>query len=571
MNYKQAQSASAAAALVLIIGGFIIIYLLLLPPDYREALLENQPLPETSGYKALTPGQPGYGYGQGKLNTSILSLAPGRIDYLKTTEFDHPIPAISLYTTTNAVAIKQEQAVYVKNSAFDQQFKEIYFTISDLEHTESVLLSAQVTKSRGRLMLSLNDKTIFDGPVKNLQPIPLDKGLLKPENKLSISVSSVGWEFWASNEYQLQNLLVSGQYTDVAQQASKNSFTISDTEKYNLETVQLEFFPDCTELSVGKLDIFINNQNIYGSIPACTQMNVIEFSPEVLTPGSNIIVFGTQKGFYTLQQIKVHTRLKKQILPTQYFELPSQLFTFAFDKKDKGFYGPLCGEVDGICPNNCDEDLDKDCCFATGAKAWCDLVPDDESLRCRSVIKLEQCNDCKSGYEDELAKPVKECKSQCGDDSDGLCPAGCNRNYDKDCCFAEDKQNYWCNDVPKFGVESICMQSISQSQCEACPTGYQTKDPTGFVCVTDITNKVLQVPVLRPEYIIQIKFKFFDDQEKKAAKVFVNGHRFEINTFDDEYVRDISPFVVDGNNGIKIEPITTPLEIIKMDVEIKPR
>ena len=51
----------------------------------------------------------------------------------------------------------------------------------------------------------------------------------------------------------------------------------------------------------------------------------------------------------------------------------------------------------------------------------------------------------------------------------------------------------------------------------------------------------------------------------------MNGHRFEIDTYQDEYSRDISIFVVDKNNGIKIEPITSPLEIIKFDVELEQR
>ena len=573
MRIKKAQSAASAAVLVLLLGAFILIYLLFLPPDYRDALLEDRPLPETGTYNSLNYNSGAYQQGLGNLayNKTILTQIPGRIDYLKTTEFDHPIPAINLYTATNAVVIKQEPSLFVKSSAFDQQFRDIFFTVPDQEHTNNIMLSGQIVRAQGRLIIKLNDNIIFEGYVTQLQPIPIDKGFLKPENRITFEVSSVGWQFWSTNEYQLQNVQIVGDYTDISQQASRNTFTVSDTEKFNVDTVQLEYYPDCSESKVGRLEIYVNNQNIFNSIPACTQMNVIDFSSEFLSAGNNNIDFKTERGYYSVYQINVHTRLKKQTLPTYYFELPEQLFTTTLQKDDKYYYGPLCGEVDGICPDNCDEDLDKDCCFASGAKAWCDVVPDDEGDRCKSIIQSSQCNKCQSGYENEFGKAVQECREQCGDDFDGTCPVGCSKYVDRDCCFVENKQNYWCSDIPKYGLEGTCKQSITQSQCSVCPTGYETKSPTGFVCVTELNKKTTAVPVLRPDYKVILKFRFFDDDQKKAAKVFVNGHRFEIDTYQDEYSRDISIFVVDKNNGIKIEPITSPLEIIKFDVELEQR
>ncbi len=65
--------------------------------------------------------------------------------------------------------------------------------------------------------------------------------------------------------------------------------------------------------------------------------------------------------------------------------------------------------------------------------------------------------------------------------------------------------------------------------------------------------------------------KFIGDNEKKAANVYVNGHKFYVETFKDRYEKTVSGFVEPGSNAVKVEPTVSSLDITELKIEIKPK
>ena len=67
---------------------------------------------------------------------------------------------------------------------------------------------------------------------------------------------------------------------------------------------------------VGKLDVFINSNNVFSSVPDCGTLRPVEFAPSVLSEGENKIIFRTDRGNYLIDQIVVKTELEDPVAPT---------------------------------------------------------------------------------------------------------------------------------------------------------------------------------------------------------------------------------------------------------------
>ena len=213
---RKAQGGLNAAILVTIIGGLIIIYILFLPEDEREALLEN---------KTIDRGDDDDDeLGEGILLREFI----GRIDTVEEIE-DKDIPNIFLFETTNAKELQRINPFIVRNGVFDEKIKTIDFGIDDLENVDNVILSFRAKKRDGTLTIKLNNNIIFENDIdsETVSPISLDRALLRDANTLEFSVSSVGFRFWKTNEYSLEDIRVIGDITDKSKQESRNIFTIT--------------------------------------------------------------------------------------------------------------------------------------------------------------------------------------------------------------------------------------------------------------------------------------------------------------------------------------------------------
>src|SRR3989338_6916449 len=275
-------SGTGAAVLVLLIFALIIVYILFLPPATRQELLQEEDL------------ERGLAYGEREL----LVESPGRLDYVSQREIEHTLPAVNLFSSTNAVILRTLHSLYVKSAWLDESSANMSFSIDNLQYASDVMLSFNVRKHQGRLRILLNGNQVFDSEITTLNapPITLPKDLLQQKNELGFATSSVGAKFWGTNEYELSDLQVTGKVTDVTTQQSKTSFTVTSTERDNLDRVFVKFLPDCVQEQVGILDVAINDHNIFSGVPDCGVPRPLEIAGTYIIGGENVLSFKTQRG-----------------------------------------------------------------------------------------------------------------------------------------------------------------------------------------------------------------------------------------------------------------------------------
>lgn len=326
MGATKRGQAAAAAVLLAIIAGLIIGFIILMPPAERQELLGDGKVVSISPSGVASSG------------VLLLNVAPGRVDYFAQKDIEHTLPDINIFTKTESKIIAEKSNIYAKRGIFSEKTAEFAFNIKDLEHTDSVLLAFVAESVQGRMMVTLNGEEIFNGVIstKNVKPIALSKNSLRNENLLVFSVSSPGLAFWSTNELALRDIVLLGDITNIDTQYSKNVFLVSDTEKKNMEKMVLKIYPECQSSDVGRLTIRLNGNEIYSSVPDCSQPVLqMEIAPNALLSGENNLVFSIEKGSYLLTHPKLQTQLKEIDYPTYYFQLTHEQFEYVKAKSKK--------------------------------------------------------------------------------------------------------------------------------------------------------------------------------------------------------------------------------------------
>ena len=315
-NSKKGKSAGGAAALIGLIGLFIILYILFLPADIRQDILDGKPIDGSDDDNGKVEGR------------IVLEEKPGRLDMINLrhcigTECSHKISSFRLFMGTDSSEIETFNPFAIRNNILRKDFQTFNFELNNLEYTDNLLLSFNTYEYDGVLTILLNGVNIYEKRIDSFNPDPvrLPKDLLSRSNRIEFQVSSVGAQFWKTNEIKFENMKITGDITDVSRQESNNVFYLTDNEFYNLEKGRLSFSPDCSQTAVGILRILLNGRELYSSIPDCNDLNVIEFPPAFLNQGENVLKFRTERGSYLVDIIEIRTWLKDITYPVYYFNL----------------------------------------------------------------------------------------------------------------------------------------------------------------------------------------------------------------------------------------------------------
>lgn len=311
---QKTESATAAAVLIAVIAGLIVLYLLFIPPAEREKILDEKEVPEVIAEENVTLFE---------LEAPKLFLPPTK------KEFEQSFPNINIFVWEEGTELKRLDTLYVKRSLVSEKKATINFELINLADTKNVLLNFMVKESKGRLIISLNDNEIYNNEITtiNIEPIELKEFLKEGTNILEFAVSSPGIAFWRTNAYSLGDITITADMIRREAQESRNIFVLTSTEKENMEKVKLRFLPSCNIEEVGKLNIWINNYNLYSAVPDCGMPNPpIPFSPNHLVIGENILRFKTERGKYLIEQIRLTSELKKVELPVYYFQLTEEQY-----------------------------------------------------------------------------------------------------------------------------------------------------------------------------------------------------------------------------------------------------
>jgi hypothetical protein len=310
---------SSTPLVILLIGVIIILYILFLPPAQREALLSG----------TTTPGGV---YGNGGVPTTgngvvIIDKYVGTLQAGNGATQEHAIPSTTVFTTVSTTEVKLIDSMLVKKSAFSSQDGELTFR-ADPSLGKNFLLTFNVDQARGPLFISLNGNPIFERAItsKSPEPIKLPQEYIQPENTITFSAGSTGWQFWSANTYQLRNVLVSADVTSYEGASAEQHFTITTDEYANLDKGSLEFVPDCNPKTTGRLTINVNGRLLYAGFIDCGVITRQDIAKELLNAGDNRLGFTSSEGSYTIDRIKVISTLKQQEYPVFYFNLPPDMF-----------------------------------------------------------------------------------------------------------------------------------------------------------------------------------------------------------------------------------------------------
>jgi hypothetical protein len=333
---KKAQSGMNAAMLVAILAALIVIYIIFLPSDDRLDLVgENDTLGTSSS------------------SDEEVLLEDNEIimEVMGDNEIDHIVFFIKNTIFYIYRVFFSDYRCFCTCIQIDRRQVMINFKLSDPDNTGDMLISFDAKKSKGNLILIMNNYEIYNNEITkvNIDPIKVPKDYLAKSNDLRVEVSGVGIAFWSTNEYLLENFKVTADVTDTSTQEGEISFIVPSSESRNIEKAEIRFVPECQPNKVGLLDILINNHVIYSSVPDCGIPRPLDFSPVHIITGENKLVFRTEKGRYLIDQIKITTELKETPSYTYFFEIDNDqledieedrkkvnlTFYFVDDKEDK--------------------------------------------------------------------------------------------------------------------------------------------------------------------------------------------------------------------------------------------
>lgn len=306
------QSGINTGIIIILVTLSIVLYVLLLPPDIREELL----------------GEPGEGISSGTVGTTILDVNPGRIDQTILRDRIHSVPSFRIQIQEKPEIIKSLNSLRVVNSAFTKESKTVSFEL-DSRNTQDLILSFNVAKADGRLIILHNNQEIMNTELSegSITPIPLD--ITTDYNELVFYTNNPGLLFFLKNEYGIENVQISARVKDVSTSSAKNSFAITPTEFSQIDSARLRYFANCVPSSVGTLYIYVNNLPLFEGKADCGFSSEIDIDTAILNEGINNIEFSSDKGSYIIDRIEVRTSTAG--------EMGSQLYYFSL--KDNYFDG----------------------------------------------------------------------------------------------------------------------------------------------------------------------------------------------------------------------------------------
>ncbi|MFH1770882.1 MAG: hypothetical protein ABH828_05000 [archaeon] len=313
----QQPGAGGAAVLVIIIAAVIVLYILFLPPEDRAELLGENSTTTSSGDETSSG-----------INKTLLKEPIGRLDYLSFDYKEHDIPSFRIYSEKAGTSLKTIPSLYVKGSVGEMKDYNLSFDISK-SLTSNVQISFNVKTAQGRLELYLNGHEIFNGAVSKGSPAPiaLDSDYLEKENVLTFKVVKPSWfAFWRTNEYLLENVILSADILDISHSSSRQFFYVSEVEVLNLDEVKLKFYPTCASMEVGPLLINLNGEETFSGVADCGVYNTIILDKATIFEDRNELEFISTEGSYFIDRVSVKTELKDLKYPVYYFDIDEELF-----------------------------------------------------------------------------------------------------------------------------------------------------------------------------------------------------------------------------------------------------
>jgi len=341
---KNGQSANRTGLMIILITVVLIIYILFIPPDAREDLLNSQ-----------NPPSPGENGEQGESYLVVerfLNQQVGQLDYISRNRERYSIPAHTVSTSVDGTTIQQRESLSVKRTLFDEEQRSIQFSINK-DVTEDIILSFKVNEGRGKLLTELNGEEIYEEQLKkgNSPPIRINSDELRDgENTITFKTDSPGITFWRANQYNLENIAVTGDVQDVSQQAVRQELYVQPDDIENIERTRIQYVPVCDEDEVSSFEIRMNNFRLFQGVPDCNVINTIQFNPDAVFSGDNEIITRVETGNVLVDNFELTTYFQDTQSKQYFFTVPQKYFFT--ENGETQLYEEYLAELDLVFTNN---------------------------------------------------------------------------------------------------------------------------------------------------------------------------------------------------------------------------
>ena len=330
MKLNRKGDAAEISTFIILMGLFIILYVVLLPPGERDVILGETSASTSAGEISVEAGA-----------KVLLSESPGKVfAYSKNIQTLNLEP-IHLYLKDDTTQTPLVKSLSVSRNLIKDNFKNVLFTIENLDKISSAKLFMVVADAKGLLTIKLNDKIIYQGELTSEQmPIDLPKEYLEKSNKITFSTNLPPTaEFYKSNYYILQDIKLIK--TETVQQTETSRVFFVDSEAGTVKKATLGYIVNCNAQEPrGSLTIKLNNALISKDTIFCDFHSEIKLpldKTDLSSDGRNRLVFSVDKGDYSLDQASVKVETGKSTYPSYTFDVDSDAYNAITDDSKKLF------------------------------------------------------------------------------------------------------------------------------------------------------------------------------------------------------------------------------------------
>ncbi len=206
-------------------------------------------------------------------------------------------------------SLKNVIELEVSNGLFSDAKQEMNIDIPQEILSEAVgakiIFDVSDTNQYGELVIVFNGKEVFNrnAPTGRYEVI-IPKNSLKADNGLVVYATGPGAKFWASTVYALKNFGFNA-ITESKQTLFFNVFP-EEIDIWNTGVMNFQVGRSSGENS--KLVISINGKEIYNQFPT---RNQLELGARDIRPGTNVLSFKSENGYFGLQNLYLNVILWK--------------------------------------------------------------------------------------------------------------------------------------------------------------------------------------------------------------------------------------------------------------------
>ena len=268
----------------------IVVIIMFMPPCERCRLLHdnNECLDECEGII--------------EYEDILLHEYPGDISEDEVKEYE--LGSLNLFFKDEPEIKTLSSSLKIERSIFGDSYQELSFRIDDIENLKDLTLYFNVLNPKGDLIIELNNHLIFNGFKRaGIAEVILPTDYISETNSLKISVTT---GFLVKNHYTLNDVKIKKVY-ELRNSAGTKTFSVSSTEKKNIDDSELSFFMYCKELrGEGRFKLYFNNQELVNEPLICSgSKREIDLDDSDFETGRNVLEFVVDKGDFLFNDITV--------------------------------------------------------------------------------------------------------------------------------------------------------------------------------------------------------------------------------------------------------------------------